>query len=736
MDIDSMILKMTAASRLKVTKQEQSLQKLEWKQSAYRSVTTALMEFRDKYFNSLSATNFKSQSLFNTIRATLPTDTTAFTATATSSAVAGKSYVNSIQQLATSESITNASTVSTTLYSTAGAQFTDLADFVSKTGGQPKDFMLTLDGVSRTVVIDDAFVEDLKTIALSDSSATHHVANADAATIAAFDLSTVTDRGQQAEYLEDALQNRINALFDNPAGQQGASTSQRITVDANSSGSTLGVYFSAQDGSKLTIGYATAPAAVEAQRTNESAAEYKTRLEAETLANHKATGLGALGFADKQSNRLNIYSSIAELRDTGNINGTIAPPNPTLNSDGTASNNYVFIINDVRISVNEDESISSLMSKINASQAGVTLSYSEVTDKFTLTAKQQGTGENIVMGDTNGNLLMALGLKNGTYNYTTTDSGGNTISHSVTSSGAAATVYGQNAIAYIDGQKIERASNEFTVNGVAYSLKSLFKDTWTPQIDTTSGKVTNATDGTEVSLAADVTDLKEHIKNFVTDYNALVDLLYGVTNEEAYSDYEPLTEEERAAMSESQIKLWEEKAKSGILRNDSTINKIFSSMREAFLTSVNGFSLFNMGITYGNVNESWKSNGKLTISDEAKLQSALEANPDQVRDFFTNASKGVATKLDTIIDNAVRTTGGEGHRGSLIEIAGWPSTLSETENTLYTQILNHNKRITTLKEQLEKEESRLWTQFSAMEEALSKLNEQNSLISQYFGASA
>ncbi|MDR2354741.1 MAG: hypothetical protein LBE16_00960, partial [Clostridiales Family XIII bacterium] len=119
MDIDSMILKITAASRLKVTKQEQSLQKLEWKQSAYRSVTKALMEFRDKYFNSLSATNFKSQSLFNTIRATLPTDTTAFTATATSSAVAGKSYVNSIQQLATSETITNKDTASKQLEATS-----------------------------------------------------------------------------------------------------------------------------------------------------------------------------------------------------------------------------------------------------------------------------------------------------------------------------------------------------------------------------------------------------------------------------------------------------------------------------------------------------------------------------------------------------------------------------------------------------------------------------------------
>jgi flagellar hook-associated protein 2 len=219
----------------------------------------------------------------------------------------------------------------------------------------------------------------------------------------------------------------------------------------------------------------------------------------------------------------------------------------------------------------------------------------------------------------------------------------------------------------------------------------------------------------------------------VSDYNALVDLLYGLTNEEVFSDYEPLTEEQRASMSESQVKLWEEKAKSGLLRSDSTVNKIFNSMREAFFSSVDGFSLFNMGITYGTVTDSWKSNGKLTISDEAKLKSTLESKPDQVREFFTNASKGAITKLDKAIDDAVRTSGGQGHRGSLIEMAGMPSTMSEQENSIYTQMVNHTKRINTLKDLLEKEESRLWARFTAMVVALSKINEQSSILSQYLG---
>jgi flagellar hook-associated protein 2 len=744
MDIDSLVLKMTAASRQKVTKQEQSLQKLEWKQTAYRSVTAALTEFRDKYLNSLSTTNFKSGNLYNTVKATVGKDVTAFTATAQMGTGAGKAYVNSIKQLATSETITNQTSVTNPL--TTKVEFTDLDNFTAKINDSAKDFMITLDGVSRTVVIDDAFVTDLKKIALKGYG------NLDPSDdqIKNFNLANVTSRDKQAQFLEEALQNRINALFDNP----GAAT-QTITVAATGTGNTssgsIDLSFSVRADSgftKLTLGYATEPATVAAKKDTESTAEYKARVERETLVNHKATGLGALGFADKQSNRIDIYSSIADLE--GKITGSFMPAGLDANKNQyvytdaagkereLTNTNFNFIINDVKFSVDQNESLYSVMNKINSSQAGVTLSYSEVTDKFTLTAKQQGEGENIVMGDTNRNLLAALGLQNSSFavgikdkttgDVTALDNGknGNVSNNNATAS------YGQNAIAYIDGAKVERSGNEFTVNGIAYSLKETYKETWNPSTDT-NGNVTNAKEGEAITLSPDATNLMETVKNFVTDYNALVDLLYGMTTEESFSDYEPLTEEERAAMSESQIKAWEDKAKSGLLRSDSTVSKIFSSLRESFLSSVDGFSLFNLGITYGTTNDSWKSNGKLTISDETKLKSTLESNPDQVRNFFTNSSKGVATKLDKVIDNAVRTTGGQGHRGSLIEIAGLPSTMSETENTIYTQMLNHNKRINSLKDQLEREESRLWTQFTAMEEALAKINEQSSVLSQYLG---
>jgi flagellar hook-associated protein 2 len=756
MDIDSLILKMTAARRTNITKQEQSLQKLEWKQSAYRSVTKALTEFRDKYFNSLSATNFKGSAMFNTIRASLPEDVKAFTATAQSSASIGKAYVNKIEQLATNQTISSKIGMTAPLSGTAQVN-SSLNSIMAQAHGHDKDFLVTLDGVSRTVMLDNQFRSDLGEIVKKDLIDNHSYVDGTPALNSEIDRImnsvNVADRPQKTNYLSKALQAAVNRLFENPPTPTAPNLTptyedyldpQKISAPKVMVSITndYRIAFNVQpdSNSKLTLGYATGLEGVRYERDteHESLDVHKARVEAEEAAAHLNTGLGVLGFTDRQSNRLDINKSINDLTVTGGGLGTglfvdgkptgAVDPNtgqPVLNQT------FSFIINDVRFSVDPDESLLSVMNRINSSSAGVTLSYSEVTDKFTLTAKTSGEGENIVLGDMNRDFLWGLGVQH----VETRQPSANPI-HPAGVNSKASVSYGSNAIVYIDGQRIERMSNEFTVNSVSYSLKETYNTTWTPTYavpnDTTS-RITNATEGGAVTLAPDTTDLMESVKNFVTDYNALVDLLHGLTNEEVFSDYEPLTEEQRAAMSESQIKLWEEKSKSGMLRGDAAVNKILASLREAALTTSDGFGLLNMGVTYGNATDSWKSYGKLTITDERRLKATLDAQPDRVRDFFTNASKGVATKIDKIIDDAVRTSGGAGRRGSLIEIAGLPATMSEDDNAIYTQMVNHNKRINDFKIQLEREESRLWAQFSAMETALSKMNEQTSILSQYLG---
>ncbi len=62
-----------------------------------------------------------------------------------------------------------------------------------------------------------------------------------------------------------------------------------------------------------------------------------------------------------------------------------------------------------------------------------------------------------------------------------------------------------------------------------------------------------------------------------------MDELQNKLSEKRYRKFEPLTEEQKKDMKENDIKLWEEKAQSGILRNDSDIQNMLYSLRSAFL---------------------------------------------------------------------------------------------------------------------------------------------------------
>ncbi|MDD4121419.1 MAG: flagellar cap protein FliD N-terminal domain-containing protein [Eubacteriales bacterium] len=98
MDIDELVESLSSSSRQKILKQQQNVQKLEWKQTAYRSVTTALKEFQGKYLDVLSKTNFRSESFFNTLNAVSSSDK--IKVDAASGASAGSITINSVTKLA------------------------------------------------------------------------------------------------------------------------------------------------------------------------------------------------------------------------------------------------------------------------------------------------------------------------------------------------------------------------------------------------------------------------------------------------------------------------------------------------------------------------------------------------------------------------------------------------------------------------------------------------------------
>ena len=604
MDIDELVSSLTATSREKILKQEQNIQKYEWKQESYRTISTALKEFQTKYFDLLSKTNLRSPAFFKTVASTATSD--AVSVSASASATAGTMVINSITQLATSQKFTSKVPASQDLVGTA--VLTDVSGLRSSLEG--KSILMNLDGQARTITFDQDF----------------------------FDNPEVTN----SEDFRSALQDKIDSAFG-------------VSGDADR---VIEVGLSAGDNLSLTAAGSTLSLSGVGSDT---------------------TALDALGFTNGQSNKIRLSSTLQDL----------SLATPLVLDTGT----HQFKINGVEFSFSKDETLSAVINRINASDAGVTLSYSSITDKFTMTAKATGSGERIVVSESNGKFLSALGL-NGT--EANTDD-----------------TKGTNAILNINGQEVIRTSNTINIDG----------------IDLTLNKTTVEGDPPiTVNTVSDTTQLMEPVKKFVEDYNTLIESLNKAVKETVYRDFPPLSDQQKEEMNEEQIKKWEEKARSGMLRGDSLVRGLASKFQESMAAiTVNGVSLSTFGITSAGYNE----NGKLKL-DEDKLQKALTANPQGFQDLFT-ADNGLSNTLNGFINEAIKTNGPKGTRGYLTEMAGVSSTTSDTENSLADKIKASNEMIRKLQVRLEKEETRLWSRFTAMEKAIQQLNNQSSYIAQFSG---
>ncbi|MFJ7368726.1 flagellar filament capping protein FliD [Lysinibacillus sp. NPDC098008] len=254
------------------------------------------------------------------------------------------------------------------------------------------------------------------------------------------------------------------------------------------------------------------------------------------------------------------------------------------------------------------------------------------------------------------------------------------------------------------------------------------------------GLPTNPTEAAvTLSSTTNVDDMMNKIKDFVNMYNAFVTDLKDQTTQTKYRDYAPLTEDQKKDMKENEIKLWEEKAKSGLLRNDSILRDGLSKMRSLVYETVPGLedskfqTLFSIGIT---TTKNYNDGGTLEI-DEKKLREALEEDPDAVARLFKNDA---GNEKDTVNGQTVDTRGYLARlRSSMdefkisIEQKAGRATMTEQQYTLGKNLIDTEKRISTWQDKLKNIEARYWKQFTAMEQAINKANQQSGLFMQNAG---
>jgi len=355
-----------------------------------------------------------------------------------------------------------------------------------------------------------------------------------------------------------------------------------------------------------------------------------------------------------------------------------------------------FKINGHEFNFSSSASLQTIMDKINTtSEAGVRAHYDSLTDKFVLTSRETGQAAKIEIEDES-NFFKAIGfdMNESGGKYTTVE-------------------FGQNARIVLNDTIVEKASNDFTAYGMRFNLNEVMETDQEANF-----RVENDPDAAV-----------ESIKKYVELYNETITLINNKLLEERYRKFPPLTDAQKKDMSENDIKLWEEKAKSGLLKSDPLLDRIVNGLRSAVSTPVAGLpkginSLSSIGIT----TSEWKEFGKLHI-DEKKLRAAISKDPDAVMRIFNSSgdqssSQGVANRVYDILKGGV---------SDLTEKAGGGEFQKYDDSNLGKQIWEIEKCIDDWENKLWKKEEYYWQRFTQMEKAIQAANQQSMWLASQMG---
>ncbi|HWQ76890.1 MAG TPA: flagellar filament capping protein FliD [Syntrophomonas sp.] len=401
--------------------------------------------------------------------------------------------------------------------------------------------------------------------------------------------------------------------------------------------------------------------------------------------NHLATGISKASAAklaeetDADGNKLSLYNQFSEFSARGYSSGDTIKA--TVN--GT----------ELSFSLSGD-TISTVVAKINNADLGVTASYDTSLNRFFLVSDSTGSdAELTVTGDE--------------ANFLSSSSQSSILGLSIE---ADATYTGTNASVDMgDAAGLESSTNSIVINGITFSLKELGTTT--------------------VTVTRDVDAIMASITGFVDAYNQILGELNTELQEERDDDYEPLTDAQKAEMSEDEINKWNAKASAGLLRHDPLLRSITSNFRYIMSSFISGISdSYNSLSSIGIASESYKDQGILTI-DEDDLREALTKDPAAVEKIFTNSSdtaeeKGIAVRL---YDAAVKSI------TDLTDKAG-SDTGSADLSVIGKRLTALDKQISDWEDKLEDIENRYYNKFTQMETFIAKMNSQSSWLSSIMGS--
>lgn len=712
LDTESMVEKMMKAESMKYNRLEKQKTSVTWQQESFRQLIKSMQGFQDKWFNTTNlSNNIGYDAFWNNYKTSVKDAVTG----ADSNVIKVNSTTNSgrydinVTQKAETETLTG-NGVSKEIISGK------TVDEIKKGIEDYKEvkFNVVLDGGTKEITITE---QDLK----DNSDDLEKALNKK--------LEEAFGRGTDGRSKVTVSKGKDNKLIFRPSGDGHSLT---ITDADRTEGVSTTINDVLKDGStsfEITIGDYTAKTSFGKDDTKEQKLEKINQAlkEAENSKGEKKDLRNDISIEakdnnlviknDSKSDKLEIKTKVdggientTTLKPTGSL-GIFGFENPTtvvkLNSKLTDvfgdKFNSLFNGKDDEIklnfggkdvTINKNDTIQTLINKVNDSGGKVNLEFNEVTNRFTLKSSESGANGTIDIKDkdTQKFLKSIIGIdvvnKDQNAKYTK----------------------GQDAIFEIDGVQTTRPSNDISMNGINFTI--------------------NGTGHVIIEANSDVDETFKKVKEFVEDYNKLIEEVNNAFVEKRpksgkYGYFEPLTDEEKKGMSEDEIKKYEENAKKGLLNGDENINKFLSSLRSNIYKSVDiggkTISLYEIGIT---TTKDYNDGGKLQI-DEEKFKKALSEKGDDIRQLFTTKG-GIVDNIKSSVESAI------GSSGYLRKKAGVEGSTSASNNDLTKELEDITKRLADERERLYNKEMYYFDLFAKME---SSMNQQNSQMAVLLGMS-
>ena len=435
----------------------------------------------------------------------------------------------------------------------------------------------------------------------------------------------------------------------------------------------------------------------------------KTTTSSNTSAVSVVTGSNAMNTS--QTLDINSLSKASYL--TGRQINADNGEDTTMEELGISSGTLKFYVgtdssNELSVDISSSDTISSVISSLE-SATGLDFNFDETQNRFYISSSDAGeeNGLHLVLDNDSSEAMEALGL-------VYFDSDGNT----VTEDEATNYVAGTDASITLNGVTYTSTSNTFEINGLTITANEVAS-------------------GITLTTKQDTSGIYDSIKNLISEYNDLMKEFATLYNADSASSYKMLTDDEKDAMSESEVEDWEQKIKDGLLSKDETIGTIRNALRNVMNASIqvtlkdgttSSLSLGSFGIATGsyfsteeNERDLLHIDGDPDDSDVCNntdlLSSYILSDPDAVQEFFSSLSKSLYSTLSNLM------------KGTEYSSA---YTIYE-DKLMASQYSAYTTKISDAQDALEAAQDKLYTKFSRMETALSKLNSSSSTMSSFFG---